>query len=157
MGERPGSPVPLWRRSTRWGHSGYWAEPIRGGWRGNGTLRRAAMMILLVAALDGCGGGGAGGEDPLALEGEPSDACSQAIKDGHNAEAAGRAAPFLPSVRACGSLAEWTAAAKGFGIDLKGREAQFVDNTCNAATEEVKALKICQEAKAAVSDPRRIP
>ncbi len=77
--------------------------------------------------------------------------------DGHNMEAARQPAPFLPSVRACGSLAEWTAAAKAFGIDLKGREAQFVDNTCNAASDEVKALKICQEAKAAVSDPHRIP
>ena len=62
-----------------------------------------------------------------------------------------------PSVRACGSLAEWTEAAKGFGIDLRGREAQFVDNTCNAAGDDVKSLRICQEAKAAVSDPRRVP
>ena len=72
-------------------------------------------------------------------------------------EAAGQPAPFLPSVRECESLAAWTEAAKGFGIDLKGREAQFVDNTCNAAPPEIKALRICQEAKAAVSDPRRVP
>ena len=66
---------------------------------------------------------------------------------------------FLPSIEKCESLAEWTEAAKGFGIDLRGREAQFVDNTCNATTTSAgtKASKICQEAKAAVSDPRRIP
>jgi hypothetical protein len=38
-----------------------------------------------------------------------------------------------------------------------GREAQFVDNTCNAAPPDVMALRICQETKAAVSDQRRIP
>lgn len=66
---------------------------------------------------------------------------------------------FLPSIRECRTLAEWTAAAKAFGIDLRGREAQFVDNTCNATTTsaDVEASKICQEAKAAVGDPRRIP
>jgi len=77
--------------------------------------------------------------------------------DGHNNEAAGKPAPFLPSVRVCGSLDTWIAAAKDFGIDLKGREPQFVDNTCNAAGTDVKALKICQEANAAANDPRRIP
>lgn len=77
--------------------------------------------------------------------------------DGHNNEAAVKPAPFLPSVRACGSLEAWIAAAKDFGIDLKGREAQYVDNTCNAAAADVKALKICQEANAAANDPRRIP
>ncbi len=121
--------------------------------------RLGAAWVLGLAVLAGaCGGkGGGGDDDPLALAGQPSGACSQAIMDGHNMEAAGRPAPFLPSVQACGSLAEWTEAAKKFGIDLKGREAQFVDNTCNAASDQVKALKICQEAKAAVSDPRRIP
>lgn len=121
--------------------------------------RLGAAWVLGLAVLAGAcgGGGGGGGDDPLALAGEPSDACSQAIMDGHNMEAAGRPAPFLPSVEACGSLAEWTEAAKKFGIDLKGREAQFVDNTCNAASDQVKALTICQEAKAAVSDPRRVP
>ena len=96
-------------------------------------------------------------DDPLALSRAPSDECSREIANGHNMEAAGQPAPFLPSVRECGSLAAWTEAAKGFGIDLKGREAQFVDNTCNAAPPDVKELRICQEAKAAISDPRRIP
>ncbi len=121
-----------------------------------GLPRWGAVAFLLVALTGGCGGGGDTG-DPLALAGKPTDACSQAIADGHNMEAVGRPAPFLPSVEKCGSLAEWTSAAKAFGIDLKGREAQFVENACNAASSEVKALKICQEAKAAASDPRRIP
>jgi hypothetical protein len=119
---------------------------------------RTLTATLLLAVLAGCGGGDDNAaDDPLALSGKPSDACSQAIVDGHNMEAAGRPAPFLQSIRVCGSLAEWTEAAKGFGIDLKGREAQFVDNTCNASSDDVKALKICQEAKVALSDPRRIP
>lgn len=123
-----------------------------------GCRQRGAVAVLaLVALLVACGGGGDSTDDPLALEGKPSDACSQAIVDGHNMEAAGRPAPFLPSIRECGSLAAWTEAARKFGIDLKGREPQFVDNTCNAAGPDVKALKICEEAKAAVSDPRRIP
>lgn len=93
----------------------------------------------------------------MALEGKPSDGCSLAIMDGHNNEGAGKPAPFLPSVRECGSLAAWIEAAKDFGIDLKGREPQFVDNTCNAADADVKALKICVEARATVADPRRLP
>jgi len=118
-------------------------------------------VLALGFALTACGGGGTSAEDPLALEGKASTSCAQAIMDGHNREGAGEPTPvaFLPSVRECGSLAEWTAAAKGFGIDLRGREAQFVDNTCNATTTsaEVKASTTCQEAKAEVADPRRIP
>jgi len=124
------------------------------------TLRRVATAALLVAVAGACRAGGGGGgrsDDPLALAGQPSDACTQAIMDGHNMEAAGKPSPFLPSVQKCGSLAAWTEAAKAFGINLNGREAQFVDNTCNAAGADVQALKICHEAKAAVSDPRRIP
>lgn len=124
-------------------------------------LRRCVAVILLVAALSACGGGGKTEDDPLALEGEPSTPCTQAIMEGHNHEGAGEPTPvaFLPSIRECGSLAEWTAAAKAFGIDLRGREAQFVDNTCNATTTsaEVKASRICQEAEAELGDPRRIP
>lgn len=117
-------------------------------------------MLVVAAALSACGGGG-GDEDPLALEGKASTPCMQAITDGHNQEGAGQPTPvaFLPSIRECSSLTEWTVAAKAFGIDLKGREAQFVDNTCNASTTaaEVKASKICQEAKAAVGDGRLVP
>ena len=117
--------------------------------------------MILAAALSACGGGSKTVEDPLALEGEPSTPCTQAIMDGHNHEGAGQPTPvaFLPSIRECRSLAEWTAAAKAFGIDLRGREAQFVDNTCNATTTgpDVKSSRICQEAKTEVADPRRVP
>jgi hypothetical protein len=114
------------------------------------------VILLAVILLGACGGGGGEG-DPLALGGTPTDRCSQAIRDGHNNETAGRPAPFLPSVRACGSLDAWVQAAKEFGINLEGREPQFVLNTCDAAGADVKALRICQEASAAVADPRRLP
>lgn len=118
------------------------------------------MAGALAVALAACGGDG-GDDDPMAREGAVSTPCTQAITDGHNHEGAGEPTPvaFLPSIRDCRSLEEWTAAAKAFGINLRGREAQFVDNTCNAPTTgaEVKASAICVEAKAAVSDPRRIP
>ncbi len=116
---------------------------------------RAAALVLLVP-LSSCGGGESN-DDPLALTGTPSDECSRAIRDGHNNEAAGKPAPFLPSVEVCGSLDAWIAAAKDFGINLNGREAQYVDNTCNAAGPDVRSLKICEEARAAANDPRRIP
>ena len=93
----------------------------------------ALAALALVALLGACGGAGNNKGDPLGLRGKPSDACTQAIMEGHNDEAAGKQAPFLPSVRECGSLAAWTEAAKEFGIDLQGREPQFVDNTCEAA------------------------
>lgn len=125
------------------------------------TRWRWPATMAVAAALSACGGGGGTTNDPLALEGKPSTPCTQAIVDGHNHEGAGQPTPvaFLPSIRECRSMAEWTAAAKAFGIDLRGREAQFVDNTCNATTTsaEVMASKICQEAKAAVADPRSIP
>lgn len=126
------------------------------------TFRRCVGAALLATALSACGGGGEPADDSLALEGKASSTpCAQAIVDGHNHEGAGQPTPvaFLPSIQECRSLAEWTAAAMAFGINLRGREAQFVDNTCNATTTraEVKASKICQEAKAEVADPRRVP
>lgn len=125
---------------------------------GRGRLGLRFLPVLALAAvLAGCGGGPKPAGDPLALTGTASDACAQAIMDGHNMEAAGKPSPFLASIRQCKTLAEWTAAAKGFGIDLKGREAQYVDNTCNASGDDVKGLTICREAKASVRDPRQVP
>ena len=125
------------------------------------TFGRCLGAVLLATALSACGGGGEPAEDPLALDGKASTPCTQAIMDGHNHEGAGQPTPvaFLPSIQECRSLAEWTAAAMAFGINLRGREAQFVDNTCNATTTsaEVKASRICQEAKAEVADLRRAP
>ncbi len=123
--------------------------------------RQRLAVVAMAVAFSACGGGGGGDDDPMALGEAPSTPCTQAITDGHNHEGAGEPTPvaFLPSIRDCRSLDEWTAAAKAFGIDLRGREAQFVDNTCNAPTTEatVKASAICVEAKAAANDPRRVP
>jgi hypothetical protein len=124
-------------------------------------VRAVRGRCHLATALSACGGGGEPAEDSLALGGKASTPCTQAIVDGHNHEGAGQPTPvaFLPSIQECRSLAEWTAAAMAFGINLRGREAQFVDNTCNATTTSaaVKASKICREAKAEVADPRRVP
>ena len=118
------------------------------------TAWRWTATVALAACLSACGGGGGTDDDPLALEGKASSPCTQAITDGHNKEGAGQPTPaaFLPSIQECRSLEEWIAAAKAFGINLRGRESQFVDNTCNATTTpaEVKASTICQEARAAV-------
>lgn len=118
-------------------------------------------VLALTTALSACGGGGKSTGDPLALSGKATTPCTQAIMDGHNHEGAGQPSPvaFLPSLRDCHSLAEWTAAANAFGIKLNGREAQFVDNTCNADTTsaDVKASQICRDAKAAVNGSRPTP
>ncbi len=120
----------------------------------------SAAVVALATLLSACGGGKSN-DDPLALSGKARTPCTQAIMDGHNHEGAGQPTPvaFLPSLKDCPSLAEWTAAANAFGIKLNGREAQFVDNTCNAETTgaDVKGSQICKEAKAAVDDPRRVP
>ena len=128
---------------------------------GRGTAGGWAAAVAIAIALSACGGNSTTDDDALALKGEPSTPCTRAIADGHNHEGAGEPTPvaFLPSVRECRTLDEWTAAAKAFGINLRGREAQFVDNTCNATTTsaEVKASKTCQEARAALADPRSVP
>ena len=95
----------------------------------------ALAALLLVAAATACGGGGEAEDDPLALAGTPSDACTQAIVDGHNMEAARQPAPFLPSVRVCGSLAEWTAAAKAFGSTSRpARRSSWTTRATQPAT-----------------------
>ena len=126
MAKRPASPGadPCRARCCR--RASPTAGQMRTARRGGGGKFRFAGCAFVLAVLGACGGGGSQDDDPLALAGKPSDACGQAIVDGHNMEAAGRPTRFLPSIEACGSLAEWTEAAKKFGIDLKGREAQFV-------------------------------
>lgn len=123
-------------------------------------IGRSASIVVLVMAFGACGGS-TRKADPLALPGEASTPCTQALVQGHDREAAGEPTPaaFLASLRDCPSLAEWTAAANALGIKLGGREPQFVDNTCSAATADavVKASRICREAAVAVNDPRRIP
>jgi hypothetical protein len=126
-----------------------------------GRGRWSVGVFALATVLSACGGGGKSTDDPLALSGTATTPCTQAISDGHNHEGAGQPSPvaFLPSLRDCHSLAEWTAAASAFGINLNGREAQFVDNACNAETTgaEVKTSQICQDAKAAVNGSRPTP
>jgi hypothetical protein len=115
---------------------------------------RRVVLVGLVALLVACGkGGGKNADDPLALGGKPSGACQRAFVDGHNREATGDSMAFVPSIQECKTLAEWTAAAHAFGVDLQGREAQFVDNVCNTATPDVKALATCTEARTAVNQP----
>ena len=75
--------------------------------------------------------------------------CQAAFKQGHEAERAGGEtfSVFRPSVQRCSSLAEWTAAAKGIGVDLAGQEPVFLDRTCTMADAKTQALAICQEVK----------
>ena len=120
--------------------------------------------MAVVAGLTACGG-----EDstspprttvppPATTPGAASPLCADSFKRGHDSESAGVATPraFLPSVRQCRSLQEWTAAAKAFGVNLQGREAEFVNNTCGAGDADVQSSRICREAKAAVAGPGRI-
>ena len=103
-----------------------------------------------MALIGACGGGG-GGEvpDDSGAGTSLSPACRQAFVDGHDLEVAGTPTneAFLPSVEACGSLAEWTAAAQDFGVNLQGREAAFVDGVCAAADEATRASEICRQAQ----------
>lgn len=75
--------------------------------------------------------------------------CQAAFKQGHDAEGAGGEtfSVFRPSVQKCSSVAEWTAAAKGIGVDLGGQEPVFLDRTCKLADAKTQALAICQEVK----------
>jgi len=65
----------------------------------------------------------------------------------------------FPRYASAAPLAEWTAAAKSIGIDLKGRKAQFVDNTCNATTTaaEVKASRSAKTLKGRCGDGPLVP
>ena len=132
--------------------------------RGRVTGRAAAGAALLVVTIglaacgDGDSNGGATGATPSTTTTvAASPHCADAFEQGHNSEKGGQATSqaFLPSIRACQSLAEWTAAERAFGVNLQGREAEFVDNTCTAADTEVQSSRICREAKAALNAPGR--
>lgn|GEM_PF-6890661 len=110
-----------------------------------------AMAVLLVA----CGGGerGSPDDDPVLRPEdnvEVSKACEDQFTTSHNMERSGTptATAFLPSVQACSSLAEWSAAARFGGTRLNGQEARFVYGVCNAADEATQAMPPCMEAKA---------
>ncbi|MDP8937871.1 MAG: hypothetical protein M3O23_09130 [Actinomycetota bacterium] len=113
----------------------------------------AAVLGLAVA----CGGGGGGGvdDDPLLRTGETpvtaSSACRDSFVQGHNLETSGGSTPevFRPSVEACGSLAEWTAAARSGRVNLTGRDARFVSEVCRVSEDPaLQARPICREATA---------
>ena len=122
--------------------------------------RRPALFLLaLVAVVNACGTSDSTTRPtttvpvPATTPGGPSAVCADSFKRGHDRERAGVATPraFLPSVRLCRSLEEWTAAAKAFGVDLKGREAEFVNNTCGAGDADVQSSRICRQAKSAAT------
>ncbi len=94
---------------------------------------------------------------PTTTPGGPSAVCADSFKRGHDRERAGVVTPraFLPSVRLCRSLEEWTAAARAFGVD-QGREAEFVNNTCGAGDADVQSSRICRQAKSAAPGAARL-
>jgi hypothetical protein len=118
--------------------------------------------MTVTVLLAGCGGGSNGSGDAVGSGGTAGGApgaCMDAMVAGRNIEAANKAIPvaYLQSVRNCTTLAEWTAAAHSVGVDLGGREAQFVENVCTASADDVRALPICQEAEAAAKAARSTP
>ena len=125
--------------------------------RAKGLLAVTAVLLFLGAALAACGDEDSTPEatETTATSAQKvtaSQACADSFRHGHNQEKGGEPTPkaFLPSIQACQSLEEWTAAERAFGVNLQGQEARFVDNTCFAASPEVQALRICREAKAQV-------
>jgi hypothetical protein len=78
--------------------------------------------------------------------------CKDAFVRSHAGEDAGEPTNivFLPSIQDCSTLDEWTAAAKSLGVNLRGREPDFVEGVCAAHGHEVQALVICQQATAAL-------
>lgn len=127
------------------------------GRRAKGWLAVTAVLLFLAAAFAACGDGDSTPEATettaaTAKKVTASQACTDSFRHGHNQEKGGEPTPkaFLPSIQACQSLEEWTAAERAFGVNLQGQEARFVDNTCFAASPEVQALRICKEAKAQV-------
>ena len=117
---------------------------------------RGLAVLAMAGLLTACGGGDGGSsldDDPVLRPGdrvEVSKACQEAFVSGHDREKAGDPTPaaFLPSVQSCSSLAEWSAAARNFGVRLNGQDARFVGGVCAVADAGVQALPICQQAKA---------
>ena len=125
------------------------------GWAGAG-----AVLVVIAVSQSACGDGDSNGgatraTPTTATTVAASPQCVDAFKQGHNSEKGGQATSqaFLPSIRVCQSLGEWTAAERAFGVNLQGREAEFVDNTCSAAGADVQSSRICREAKAALNPP----
>lgn len=116
---------------------------------------RVGLVVVLATACRGGGGGGGAADDPLARAGETpvtaSSACRESFASGHNQESAGGDTPvvFRASVERCGSLAEWTAAARSGQVNLTGFDARFVSEVCRVSGDPaLQARPICQEATA---------
>lgn len=121
------------------------------------SLSRAVLAAAAAAALllAGCGGSepiettkSAGARPAPAAA--ASGACREGFVNGHERENKGEPSgtAFLPSIEQCSTLAEWTAAAKSLGVDLRGREPNFVEMVCAQAEPAIQSLVICQEATA---------
>lgn len=121
------------------------------------TFGRFATLFLVALALAGCQEplGSVASDVPPPPEGSPqlqaSQACEEAWVESHARESSGVPTPeaFLPSIRTCRTLAEWSAAARDAGgHTMQGREAQFVASVCQLSGAEVQALQTCKEAEA---------
>ncbi len=120
-------------------------------------MRRLAALVV-AGALFACGGGddtsGSPDDDPVLRPGDVvqvSTACREAFDTGHMREQAGTptAEAFLPSIRTCSSLAEWSSAARNAGTRLNGQEPRFVNGVCTSAGDAAtQATPICVQAKA---------
>ncbi len=114
------------------------------------------MVLVAGALLAGCGGDGeepSAEDDPVLRPGDVvtvSKACRDAFDAGHARETAGdpTVQAFLPSVKACASLAEWSSAAREAGTRLNGQEPRFVNGVCAAADQVSQASPTCVQAKA---------
>lgn len=116
----------------------------------------AAVAAAAALLVGGCGGSEpvettkSAGARPAPAPGAASGACREGFLKGHERENEGEPSgtAFLPSIEQCSTLAEWTAAAKSLGFDLRGREPNFVEMVCAEAEPAIQSLVICQEATA---------
>lgn len=121
--------------------------------RGAGTRRARLALVAVALLLGGCGDRG-GGEIETSRNAPPpspgASACRDSFADGHRREDAGEntQVAFVGSIQNCSTLSQWTATAKSLGVDLGGREPNFVESVCSAADSQTQALAICREATA---------
>jgi len=125
---------------------------------------RTALVALVLTTGAACGGGGGDAGDPLLRSGEApvtaSPACRDSFAAGHNQESAGGDTPvvFRGSVERCGSLAEWTAAARSGQVNLTGFDARFVSEVCRVSGDPaLQARPICKEATAEAAKAATAP
>lgn len=126
---------------------------------------RTALVALVLTTGAACGGGGGkAADDPLLpVGGTPvtaSPACRESFASGHNQESAGGDTPvvFRASVERCGSLAEWTAAARSGQVNLTGFDARFVSEVCRVSGDPaIQARQICREATAEAAKAATAP